>query len=117
MHVTDWTEAQRKDPVFNAVLDLLGAQKKTDLKALLADHASSEESQLILQNQPNFMIYQGALYLHSQPKGETKDLLLFVVHKAHWVATLNECHRDAGHQGSNCALSYVKAALLVARNG
>ena len=48
MHVTDWTEAQREDPTLGAVLDWLGAQKKTDLKALLANHASSEEGQLIL---------------------------------------------------------------------
>ena len=32
------------------------------------------------------------------PKGETEDLLLFIVAKAHWVATLNRCHRDVGHQ-------------------
>ena len=32
-------------------------------------------------------------------KGETEDLLLFVVPKAHPVAALNECHRNAGHQG------------------
>ena len=31
------------------------------------------------------------------PKGETEDLLLFVVPKAHEVATLNGCHRDHGH--------------------
>ena len=43
MHVTDWAEAQREDPALNAVLDWLGAQKKTDLKALLANHASNEE--------------------------------------------------------------------------
>ena len=45
------------------------------------------------------MIHQGALYLCSMPKGETKDLLPFVVPKAHHVAVLNGCHRDAGHQG------------------
>ena len=42
------------------------------------------------------------------PKGETKDLLLFVVPEAHCVATLNGCHRDAGHQGCNCILSLVQ---------
>ena len=83
MHVMDWAEVQREDPALSAVLDWLGAQKKTDLKALLANHASSKEGQLILRNHQNFMIYQGALYLHSTPKGEAKDLLLFVVPKAH----------------------------------
>ena len=43
MHVMEWAEAQREDPALSAVLDWLGAQKKTDLKALLAKHASSEE--------------------------------------------------------------------------
>ena len=64
------------------------------------------------------MILQGALYLHSMPKGETKDLLLFVVPKAHCVAALNGCtllledqsfcaHRDAGHQGHDHTLSLL----------
>ena len=50
MHVPDWAEAQKEDPVLSAVLDWLEAQKKTDLKTLLGDHASSKEGQLILQN-------------------------------------------------------------------
>ena len=41
MHVTDWTKTQREDPVLNAVLDWLEAQKKMDLKTLLGEHASS----------------------------------------------------------------------------
>ena len=48
MHVTDWTEAQKEDPVLSAVLDWLDGEKKTDLKALLAEHAFSEEGQLTL---------------------------------------------------------------------
>ena len=43
MHVTDWAEAQREDPMLSTDLDWLKAQKKTDLKALLVEHASSEE--------------------------------------------------------------------------
>ena len=50
MHVTDWAGAQTEDPVLSAVLDWMGAQKKTDLKTLLGEHASSGEGQLILQN-------------------------------------------------------------------
>ena len=91
MHVTDWAEAQREDPMLSTVLDWLKAQKKTDLKALLAEHTSSEEGRLFLQNWLNFMIHHGALYLHSTPKGETEDLL-FVVPWDHCVTTLNGCH-------------------------
>ena len=43
MQVTDWAEAQREDSVLSAVLDWLEAQKKTDLKILLGEHASSKE--------------------------------------------------------------------------
>ena len=50
MHVTNWAEAQREDPVLSAVLDWLKAWKQTDLKILLAEHASSEEGKLILWN-------------------------------------------------------------------
>ena len=82
-------------------------RRRQDLKALLAEHASSEEGRLILWNQQNFTIHQGALYLHSMPKGETKDLLLFVVPRAHHVTTLNGCHRDAGHQGCDHTLSLL----------
>ena len=60
MHVIDWAAAQKEDPMLSIMLDWLKAQKKTDLKALLAEHASSKEGQLILQNQQNFMIHQGA---------------------------------------------------------
>ena len=108
MHVTDWAEAQREDPALSAVLDWLGVQKKTDLKALLINHTPSKEGWLILWNQQNFTIYQGALYLCLSPKGETKDLLLFVVPKAHWVTILNGCHRDADHQGCDHTLSLLQ---------
>ena len=108
MHVTDWAKVQREDPALNAVLDWLKAQKKTDLKALLAEHASSEEGQMIFQNRQNFVIHQGALYLCSMPKGKTEDLLLFVVPKAHQVTTLNGCHRDVGHQGCDHTLSLLQ---------
>ena len=42
------------------------------------------------------------------PKGETEDLLLFIVPKAHQVTTLNGCHRDAGHQGHDHTLSLLQ---------
>ena len=50
MHITDWAEAQRDDPMLSAVLDWLKAQKKTALKAFLAEYASSRKGQLILWN-------------------------------------------------------------------
>ena len=107
MHVTNWAAAQKENLMLSAVLDYLKAQKKTDLKALLAEHASSKEGWLMLWNWQNFAIHQGALYLHSTRKGETEDLLLFIVPKAHCVATLNGCHRNADHQGHDHTLSLL----------
>ena len=43
MHMTDGAETQREDLVLSAVLDWLEAQKKTGLKTLLGEHASSQE--------------------------------------------------------------------------
>ena len=107
MHITDWAEAQKEDLMLSTVLEWLKAQKKTDLEALLAVPASREEGLLILQNQQNFTIHQGALYLWSMCKGQTEDLILFMVPKAHCVATLKACHRDAGHQGCDHTLSLL----------
>ena len=116
MHVTDWEEAQREDPVLSTVLDWMETQKKTDLKTLLEEHASSEEGRLILQNQHNFIIHQKALYPHSMPKGKNVDLLLFVVPKTHQVAALNGCHRGYRTSGPWLYSVPIAGMLLVARN-
>ena len=108
MHVTNWAKAQREDLMLRTVLDWLKAQKQTNMRMLLENHTSSEEGKLILQNWQNYMIHQGALHLHSMPKGKTEDLLLCMVPKALCVATLNGCHQDAGHQGHNCTLSLLQ---------
>ena len=59
MHITDWAKVQREEPMLSTVLDWLKAQKQTDFKVLLVEHTSSEEGNLILGNQQNFVIHQG----------------------------------------------------------
>ena len=49
----------------------------------------------------------GSLIFVLDTQGKTEDLLLFVFPKTHWVATLNGCHRDVGHQGCDCTLSLL----------
>ena len=44
MHVTDWATAQKEDPELDAVLQWLESKKKTDLRTLLGEQASSEEA-------------------------------------------------------------------------
>ena len=99
MHVTDWAKAQREDPELDAVLQWLDSKKKADLRTLLGESAMSKEGRMVWRNCQNFISLQGILYLCSTPKGGDEDLLLFIVPKMHWTATLNGCHRDAGHQG------------------
>ena len=111
MHVTNWAAAQREDPELDAVLHWLEAKKKIDLRTLLGEHASSEEGQIVWRNCQNFTVLQDALYLHSTPKGENEDLLLFIVPKAHQTAALNGCNQVVGHQGHDCTLSLLQECL------
>ena len=108
MHVTDWTTAQKKDPELDAVLQWLESKKKIDLRTLLGEYTLGEEGQMVWRNGQNFTTLQGTLYLHSTPKGENEDLLLFMVLKTHWTAALNGCHWDAGHQGCVHTLSLLQ---------
>ena len=66
---------------------------------------------MVWRNHQDFTILQNALYLCSMPKGENEDLLLFIVPKAHRTATLNGCHRDAGHQGCDHILSLLQGCV------
>ena len=74
----------------------------------LGECIMSEEGQMVWKNHQNFTSLQGTLYLCSTPKGENEDLLLFIVPKVHWTATLNGCHQDAGHKGHDPTLSLLK---------
>ena len=53
MHVTDWTVTQIENPELDAVLQWLEAKKKTDLRRLIREHASSEEGQIVWRNCQN----------------------------------------------------------------
>ena len=108
MHVTNWATAQKEDPKLDVVLQWLESKKKTDLRTLLEEYVLSKEGQMVWRNHQNFTTLQGTLYLCSTPKGENEDLLLFMVPKMHPTATLNGCHRDAGHQGCDHTLSLLQ---------
>ena len=86
----------------------LGSRKKANLRTLLGECITSEEGQMVWRNHQNFTSLQGTLYLCSTLKGENEDLLLFIVPKVHRTATLNRCHRDAGHQGHDHTLSLLQ---------
>ena len=108
MNVTNWVAAQKEDTELHAVLQWLESKEKTNLRTLLREYASSEEGQMVWRNCQNFTTLQHTLYLCFTPKGENKDLLLFLVPKMHWTADLNGCHWDAGHQGHDHMLSLLQ---------
>ena len=108
MHVTDWAVVQKEDPELDAVLQWLDSRKKADLRTLLGECIMKKEGEMVWRNCQNFISLQGTLYLCSTPKGEDKDLLLFVVPKVHQTAALNGCHQDAGHQDRDHTLSLLQ---------
>ena len=92
----------------DTVLQWLGSRKKADLRILLGECIMSEGGWMVWRNCQNFISLQGSLYLHSTPKEEDEDLLLFMVPKVHQTAALNGCHQDAGHQGHDRTLSLLQ---------
>ena len=52
----------------------------------------------IFQEWKRLMLYQWVLYHHHALPGELEEVLHFIVSMAHWVAAMNRCHQDAGHQ-------------------
>ena len=54
MHMANCAAAQRDYPVLGAVLNWLEAQKKTNLRTLLRENASSEEGQMVWRNHQSF---------------------------------------------------------------
>ena len=104
LHVTDWVTAQQEDWPLKATIKWISGQKVQDLKHLLGDDTNTEVGKTILQEQKKLMLYQGALYHCHIPTGKLEEVLWFVVPKAHWVATMNGCHHNAGHQGQQWTL-------------
>ena len=103
LHVTAWVTTQQEDPIFKIVIKWISNWKVQALKHLLRDNANTEEGKTILKDQKKLMLYQVALYHCHTPSGEL-EVLWFIVPMAHWVAAMNGCHWDAGHQGQQQTL-------------
>ena len=105
LHVTDWVTTQQEDPPVKVAIEWISIQKVQDLKHLLGDDANAEEGKTILWEWRKITLYQGALYNCHTPPGGLEEVLWFLVPKAHWVAAMNGCNYDAGHQGQQQTLS------------
>ena len=98
---------QQEDPILKTTVEWVSGQKVQNLKHLVGDCTNTEEGKTILQEQKNLMLYQGDLYHCHTPTGELEEVMQFPVPKAHWVATMNRCHCNAGHQGQQWTLSLL----------
>ena len=107
LHVTDWVAAQQEDPILKTVIEWISNQRIQDLKHLLGDDTSTEERMVILWEKKKLMLYQRALYHCHVPAGELEEAMQFVVPKAHWVAAMDKCHRDAVHKGQQQMLNLL----------
>ena len=107
LHVADWVTTQQEDPVLKTAIELISNWKVQDLKHLLGDDANNEEGKTILGEWRKLTLYQGALYHCHTPMGELEEVLQFIVPIAHWVAAMNGCHWDAGHQGQKKTLYLI----------
>ena len=104
LHVTDWVAAQQEDQILKMTIKLISNQKVQDLKHLVGDDMNMEEEKAIPWEQKKLTLYQGATYHCHTPTGELEEVLWFVVPMAHWVAAMDGCHWDAGHQGQQWTL-------------
>ena len=104
LHVTDWVTTQNKDLILKTMIKWISHWKVQDLRHLLGKKTGTKEGKTILREWKKLMLYQGALYHDHMPTGKLEEALQFVVHKAHWLAAMNGCHYDAGHQGQQWTL-------------
>ena len=97
--MTNWVTTQQEDSIHKTTIEWISGQKVQDLKHLLGDYANTEKGKTILIEQKKLTLYQETLYQCHTPAGKWEEVLQSIVPKANWVAAMNGCHHDAGHQG------------------
>ena len=99
-----WWLLNRKITIFKTMIEWISDWKLQDLKHLLGEDMNIGEIMAILWEQKKLMLYQGALYQCHTLGSKLEEIFQFVVFMAHWVAAMNRCHYDAGHQGQQWTL-------------
>ena len=107
LHVTDWKQAQKDDPVLYAILKNLRSplgQFKDALKHVL----DQKSIRAFVKARENLTMKNGLLYhkLHLKATGE--DVWHFVVPKTHCSVALDGCHCEAAYQGQRHSFSLMQ---------
>ena len=107
-------QSPREDPLLGTVLDWLKAQKQTDLKALLVEHSSSEEGNLILCNDRILWFIRDLVPMVNVQRWNWRSPALHGL-QAHHVTALNGATKMGGHQGHDHTFLCC-GTFLVAKN-
>ena len=89
----------------------------TLLKEYLGAEAETEQGKMFFHICNSLVLNKGLMYINTNPKGETKGVLAFVIPAAQHCMVLNGVYRDAGHQGQQQPLALVQEKVLVAHDG
>ena len=106
----DWVKAQSGDPIIPQVIKWIQRLREDcrKLEEYLAGVASDYEKCFYDAPQKKFTLQDNLLYLQVTPTNSQDTALVFVVPAADQQATIDGCHRSAGHQGCDRTLSLMK---------
>ena len=98
INVTDWKLEQKEDPVLYQVVKHLRAPHEM-FKAALHKVLDKKATAAYAKVKEQLLIKNGLLY-HKTQQGQADEIVFqFVVPQRHQSATLDDCHREAAHQG------------------
>ena len=107
MHITNWKQAQNKDPCIAICVVWLCEKKRYDLCMKLKRMGTMLERRAFLRVSKSLTLRQGLLYLCVTLISDLESILAFVLPMAYKWAALNCCHQDPGHQGQQWTLSLM----------
>ena len=106
----DWADAQAKDPVIRHVIDWIERPRddRRTLDEYLKGRVPEADRRAYAAWEKQFKVMDKLLYLRVTATGGTETLPVFVIPARKRLATIDGCHRCAGHQGRDRTLSLIK---------
>ena len=115
MHIVDSAEAQEADAAlatcrkwFHHRRDMPLPKWDALLKKCLGMEAETEQGKMLFCICNSFVLNKGLMYMSTTLKGETEEVLTFVVPVGQCRMALNSVHHDMGHQGQQRTLALIQ---------
>ena len=104
-----WVRAQKNDPALRHVRGWMTRprENRQTLSEYLMGRVSDADRLAYSHRQKNYVMKRNLLYIQTAAPGMQDQILAFVVPANKRQATLNGCHREAGHQGRDRTLSLL----------